>query len=1070
MTIALPGYYNRFDATDRYEELLFRAGKGLQSAELNEIQSIQADRLKRIADVLFKDGAVLRDADIVVNATTGVVRMEAGAVYIQGAVRDIPAATFTIPIIGVVQVGVRLITAEITEAQDADLRDPAVGTRNYQEPGAGRKKRLDVWGWSGDGGGGDFYSVYTVSDGLVLTQYAPPEIDGVKQLIARYDREANGNYVVRGLGTVALGKNTAGTNYLFSVLNGVGNLQGYKLDIDAARTFTQPINPDLQLLSNEPQTSSTSSTQTVTLNRKPLEAILDVVVTKEKTVTLTHGGFSGASDSLPDVSVLSIQSVTQGGTTYTATTDYTLTSDQVNWSPAGAEPAPGTTYFVTYRYLISVAPASVSLDAGTFQVTGAVSGSLILVDYRWKVPRRDTIVMRPDTTIAALKGVASRFNAVAPVAADGELALAQVFYDWFAASTPVVTDISTRVVDMAEQRAIKESISELYQIAAEQRALVDIASKDPSSKYGIFTDNFFDEDQRDAGLAQTAVIVAQELNVPATATLISQPSNNTIFQLLPYTEQTLIEQVLFTGEMKINPYQTFVPFPAKVTLTPAVDQWTETTTNTTTYYTGYWYYPWRYYGYWNNWYYWNWGYYGYYGYYGGYWNPYYAPQVTSTVTSQVIPTLRSRSVTFRVEGFGSGEILSELKFDGRVLTQSYVANGSGVIDGTFTVPAGIPTGTKLVEFTGAGSTYGSATYTGEGTLIVNNVTQTRYRCWWGLDPLAQTFTLREGRYITSVDLKFATRGSTANNVIVQIRETDNGVPTRTVLADGDIAGTAISTSNSVYTRCTFSTPVYLDPDVEYAFVVLTDDANHSLRIGQLGGFDAIAQKYVTTQPYTVGVLLSSSNASTWTPHQDMDLVFKLNGAAFTSAIRTVDMGSITVTSATNLAALAPANLPSGTEVLVRYTKTGGEVIEIPAGIPIALESSYTGSLGVQLQLKGSAVVSPIIFPGVQTVVGNTATSGTYISRTFSKAAGGTTLKVTYIALLPGSSTVTPTYKNGASFAALTLVTATQLGDNWVEYVYQATGLSSLTTSQIQLTLNGGIGALPRVKQLRAVFI
>jgi hypothetical protein len=291
-----------------------------------------------------------------------------------------------------------------------------------------------------------------------------------------------------------------------------------------------------------------------------------------------------------------------------------------------------------------------------------------------------------------------------------------------------------------------------------------------------------------------------------------------------------------------------------------------------------------------------------------------------------------------------------------------------------------------------------------------------------------------------------------------------------VLADGDIAGTAISTSNSVYTRCTFSTPVYLDPDVEYAFVVLTDDADHSLRIGQLGGFDAIAQKYVTTQPYTVGVLLSSSNASTWTPHQDMDLVFKLNGAAFTSAIRTVDMGSITVTDATNLAALAPANLPSGTEVLVRYTKPSGEVIEIPAGIPIALDAAFTGSLGVQLQLKGSAVVSPIIFPGVQTVVGNTATSGTYISRTFSKAAGGTTLKVTYIALLPGSSTVTPTYKNGASFDALTLVTATQLGDNWVEYVYQATGLSSLTTSQIQLTLNGGVGALPRVQQLRAVFV
>jgi len=58
MTIALPGYYNRFDAADRYDELLFRAGKGLQSAELNEVQSTLVDRLKRIADSGSKANAI----------------------------------------------------------------------------------------------------------------------------------------------------------------------------------------------------------------------------------------------------------------------------------------------------------------------------------------------------------------------------------------------------------------------------------------------------------------------------------------------------------------------------------------------------------------------------------------------------------------------------------------------------------------------------------------------------------------------------------------------------------------------------------------------------------------------------------------------------------------------------------------------------------------------------------------------------------------------------------------------------------------------------------------------------
>ena len=53
--MTLQGYYNRFDATDRYDELLFRASKGLQSAELNEVQSTLIDRLTRIANAVFRE-------------------------------------------------------------------------------------------------------------------------------------------------------------------------------------------------------------------------------------------------------------------------------------------------------------------------------------------------------------------------------------------------------------------------------------------------------------------------------------------------------------------------------------------------------------------------------------------------------------------------------------------------------------------------------------------------------------------------------------------------------------------------------------------------------------------------------------------------------------------------------------------------------------------------------------------------------------------------------------------------------------------------------------------------------
>lgn len=328
--MTLQGYYNRFDPTDRYDELLFRASRGLQSAELNEIQSVFNDRLQKIANVLFKDGALVRGASASINAQTGAVQMEAGAVYVLGAVREVASATFTIPTTGNIQIGVRVVTTTVTELEDASLRDPAVGTRNYQEAGAGRTQRTVTWGWSGDGGTGEFFSVYSVLNGVLVTQEEPPALDGVRQLLARYDRDANGSYIVSGLNVIPLGKDNTNTNYVYSVQDGVANVEGRKIDKPQATPLSYPIDPDLQTISNEPRVSSGTGAQTITTSRKPLSNVVDVVITAERTVTVTHGSFTGSIDALPDTSVLSIQSVTQGGTTYSPGADYVLTADQVD--------------------------------------------------------------------------------------------------------------------------------------------------------------------------------------------------------------------------------------------------------------------------------------------------------------------------------------------------------------------------------------------------------------------------------------------------------------------------------------------------------------------------------------------------------------------------------------------------------------------------------------------------------------------------------------------------------------------------------------------------------------------
>ena len=404
--MVLQNYYSRFNAADKYDELLFRASKGLQSAELNEVQQILGYRITQIADVLFAAGGVVRGGQASINAQTGAVQMDSGAVYVDGAVREVTAATFTIPTTGSTQIGVRVVETEITENEVAALRDPATGTRNYQEPGAGRKKVVVSWGWAGDGATGEFYSTYDVLNGVLVDASDPPALDGVKTLLANYDYDANGSYIVDGNQLVYRGKDGTQTNHVFSVAEGVSNVLGNKIDKPTATPLSFPIDPDLQSISNEPRTSSSASTQTISTSKSPLNNITDVVITEEVTATITHGSFTGALDALPNTSVLNIQSVSQGGTTYVSGTDYVLTQDQVDWSPGGAEPSPGSTYSVTFQYLHSVTPTNIDTDAGTFEITGAVVGSLVLTDYRWKLPRIDVISLNSNGLFNRIKGSA----------------------------------------------------------------------------------------------------------------------------------------------------------------------------------------------------------------------------------------------------------------------------------------------------------------------------------------------------------------------------------------------------------------------------------------------------------------------------------------------------------------------------------------------------------------------------------------------------------------------------------------------------------------------------------------
>lgn len=640
------GYYNRFDAQKHYDQHLFRAGDVLQSAEMNEIQSSAQNRLRGIADAIFKDGDVIRDARIIVNSETGSTNCESGAVYLKGAVRGVATAVLNIPVIGVVVVGIYLRESTVSEIDDPELRDPATGTRNYRLPGAWRLRVETAWGYMGDGQQGEFYPVYTVEDGVLRAKEPPPNLDGVTQALARYDRDsAGGSYIVSGL-NVAMAANLAGGQQVYTVAEGRARVFGYGVEQPASRRLVYAATPDLRMIDSEPHSSTTGGTQRINLDRTPVGSITQVRITSEKTVTLTHGGYLGAKDPLPDTSVLVVLEVKQGATTYAQGTDYKLTAGQIDWELPGAEPSPGSTYTVKYQYITSATPTAVDDDG--YSVSGAVSGTLILTTYYQKLPRIDRLAISAEGALIWIPGVAADWNPQPPPVPSSLLPIALVYQTW-RDDRRVVND-GVRMVPMPEIASITARLDHAMSLIAQQRLESDIHLREAGTKKGLFVDPFLDDTQRDAGLAQTAAIVDGELTLPVTATAHYVSSDITVPTTTAFTLQTEMQQPARTGWMKINPYMAFDPIPANITLIPAIDRWTEVETGVASAITRRFVVN------------------------GGIESVSSWESGFSLVgqSSRLLENLRQIDVRFTISGFGPGEILSTFTFDGLNVATSAV--------------------------------------------------------------------------------------------------------------------------------------------------------------------------------------------------------------------------------------------------------------------------------------------------------------------------------------------------------------------------------------------------------------
>jgi hypothetical protein len=195
--------------------------------------------------------------------------------------------------------------------------------------------------------------------------------------------------------------------------------------------------------------------------------------------------------------------------------------------------------------------------------------------------------------------------------------------------------------------------------------------------------------------------------------------------------------------------------------------------------------------------------------------------------------------------------------------------------------------------------------------------------WW--DPVAQSFLIdvKGGAFVTSVNCYFQSKSETVP-LQCQMRTMKNGYPTTTILPFGTAAvepeDVQISEDASKPTLFTFPSPIYLQQDVEYCFVIMANTQDYLIWLSHMGDMEVGGTRMISEQPYA-GVLFKSQNASTWSAAQMEDLKFSINRASFSTSDGVVTLQNTEIPAA-SLGQSPIVAIPGTTKIKVRHLNHG----------------------------------------------------------------------------------------------------------------------------------------------------
>lgn len=1076
-------FYDLYDPEKQYTKVLTRPGKVAQSREIIELQSMLRDFIGRLGDATIGNGGIVDGCNIIIRDNEAVI--SEGRLYIDGLVRLVNSTKVTITGVGSEVIGAIVTQTIISDDVDNSLRDPAQEMQSYGQSGAFRDKEIVEFVLNSD----EAIPIYRIEDGSLVKDYTNDN-DGTNltATLARRTHDENGNFKINGLELRDRGESND-SKILITLTEGKAYVLGYEVIKQVATLVKLNYSQTTRQILAEPKIYR-AGTDEYLLNNQPAKEFSQVKAEVSITEQITRGNIIGGIDFLSYTPVTRIISVTQGSKTFIEGTDFQLVNDGIDWSLHGSDPNTGSTYTVVYYYnKIFKIDNEIELYTNPnngldyLKFIGAekpVNNTSIDISYSFYLARKDLVCLDKNGNVIVLEGKPDIVRLTEPPINQNEglLNIGTVLINPNSTSVVIVNLNTTRFTQIqvynlhkrVDDIEINQAISDL-DLEAEN-------NESATTLRGILTDGFVGTTKADMNHPLyncTIDLDLKELTLPTNISIMEmKPDESNVNTKIanwgrvitaPYEHNKYFSQNKATRSFLVNPYAVYNPM-SLVSLNPAIDNWidssrivVESQVTKTNSLQRWWYHrgePWaeaeRQ----------KWIQLGYAD--GGAsleWENGVKTSTTTTtdiVLDELVTYMRQREVTVTGTNFTKNVDNVRCIFNDTVvpitpiapctagtMTGTLKATSGGEIKGKFMIPPNTPSGTVSVVMD-SGVDSGTAVYQSQGRKIVlqdNVLTTTVVTETW--DPLAQTFMFEEDIILSQLGLYFATKDPDYS-VVVQVRNTVNGYP-GTIIYDQTVvkAEDIVTSSNSSgVTNVTFNQPIYCTAGTMYCFVILSDSNLYSMYTATLGEKDLITDNYVTSNPYITGTMFSSSNALTWTVHQDMDVKFDIYNAKYNENAQIIfeDVDNIQI----NRLVLASQILDyknNGSEWSYRIGGTDSSWLPIESYVDREL-SQIANKISLKLVMKSTWSTSPIIAGDSINLIGFIEeTEGVYVSRQVVMETQFTNVKVSVEFCLPTSTAAEVYYMlDDGSWIKMENPTITRVDDEFSRYDYMDSGVLS----------------------------